>query len=94
MCSSDLVKIVFYNCNNNQAEDFLALVLQYAEFAEGFGIVTAGAIQDEQRAQDELMAISMKKSIEFEVSYLQTRMDTIARQLITSVVNSYALAHY
>lgn len=92
--AKDTVKIVFYNCNNNQAEDFLALVLQYAEFAEGFGIVTAGAIQDEQRAQDELMAISMKKSIEFEVSYLQTRMDTIARQLITSVVNSYALAHY
>ena len=46
-------------------------------------------VRDEKRIQSELNAIAQKKSLTFEVSYYQNRMNDIARQLILSAVPSF-----
>ena len=46
-------------------------------------------IRDHKRTQAEIMAIALKKSIEFDVSYYQQTADAIARQLITSATISF-----
>ena len=39
--------------------------------------------------EEELTTIALKKSIEYTISYQQSRMNTVARQLIRSAVPSF-----
>jgi len=79
---ADRVRITVYGLQNNAAIDFLNCVLAYSEFTDNFGIMSPPRILDGKRVQAELEAIAMKKVYEFEISYDQTRVDTVARGLI------------
>jgi hypothetical protein len=54
--------------------------------------VNTPIMRDEKRIQSELDLLAMKKTIEFDVSYYQTRTADIARQLILSAIVSYSFA--
>ncbi len=45
-------------------------------------MMSASAMRDEKRAQRELGVLAMKKTIEYRVSYYQTRANAVAQQLI------------
>lgn len=86
---ADIVKITMFGMRNFNALDFLDCVLQRSLDYEEFGIMNASAVRDEKRTQSELGAIAQKKSIQFEVSYYQNRMNDIARKLILSAIPSF-----
>lgn len=78
------VRVTLYGCNNNQAADFLDLVEQYSLDTDSFGILNMPTIRDGKKPWPEGMVIAQQKFVDFEVSYIQTRINDVARQLITS----------
>lgn len=80
------VRITLYGCNNNQAADFLDLVEQYTLDTDAFGILNMPTIRDGKKPWADGMVIGQQKFIDFEVSYVQTRINNIARQLITNAI--------
>lgn len=85
----DTVRVTLYGGRNNQASDFLNFVIQQSVNYGDFGIVNMPIIQDEKRGQVELNALAMRKTITFEVSYLQERMNNIARKYILSAIPTF-----
>lgn len=83
---SDRVRVTLYGLQSNEALDFLDAVLGYSRDTNDFGIMNMPVPRDGKRTQTELEAIAMQKVIEFEVSYLQTRTNDVARQLILSAL--------
>jgi hypothetical protein len=81
----DRVSITLYGCNNDVAQSLLYSLLQYSYDTEVFGILNMPVIRDEKETQIELQTLAQKKRIAFDVSYNQTDIRNIARQLITSV---------
>lgn len=81
---ADRVRVTLYGMTNQQAADFVNVVYQYSYYTDLMGIMSASPIRDAKRTQSELGIVAMKKMIEFEVSYYQTRVDEIARQFIQS----------
>lgn len=81
----DSVRVTLWGTRNNAAIDFLNAVYDYSSVSGNFGIMNVPSIRDEKRLQSELNIIGQKKVIDFEVSYLQHRMNTIAQKLIQSV---------
>lgn len=86
---ADVVKITMFGMRNFNALDFLDCVLQRSLDYDEFGIMNMPVVRDEKRTQSELNAIAQKKSLTFEISYYQNRMNDIARQLILSAVPSF-----
>jgi hypothetical protein len=87
---SDKVKITVYGLNNADALDYQDYVYRYmSDDGNLFGLMNMPVIKDEKRTQSELKIIAMKKSIEFEVSYYQTRVNDVARQFIKTVIPTY-----
>lgn len=80
------VRVTLYGCNNNAAADFLDLVEQYSLDTDSFGILNMPTIRDGKKPWPEGMVIAQQKFIDFEVSYVQTRINNIARQLITEAL--------
>ena len=78
------VRVTLYGCNNNAAADFLDLVEQFSIDTDSFGILNMPTIRDGKKPWTEGMLIAQQKFIDFEVSYVQTRINNVARQLITS----------
>lgn len=79
----DRVRITLYGLQNDAANDFVDFVGQYATLTRAFGIMSPWpAICDGKRAQPELQSIAMQKIVTFTVNYNQTRIQTIAQQLI------------
>jgi hypothetical protein len=89
--ATDNVRITLYGLNNAQALDFLDTVNQYSLDTDVFGIMNIPTMRDEKRTQVELQAIAMKKTIEFDVSYYQTRINDVARQLIEKAFIQYTV---
>lgn len=81
---ADRVRVTLWGTRNTDALDFIDSVNDYSLNTDHFGIMNMPVVRDEKRTQAELQAIAMKKTIEFDVSYYQTRANTVARQLITS----------
>jgi hypothetical protein len=69
-------------------------VNQFSVDTDALGIMSMPIMRDEKRGQMELQAIAMKKTIEFDVSYYQTRINDIARQLVESCVVQYEVSPY
>lgn len=91
----DRVRVTLFGLTNDQAADWLDLAIQYiGDNDRSIGLLNIPAIRDEKRTQVEIMAIAMKKTIEFEVSYLQTRVNDIARQHITCLTAQIAPAPF
>ncbi len=74
---------------NDDALDFLDCVLQRSLDYDEFGIMNMPVVRDEKRTQSELNAIAQKKTIQFEISYNQNRMNSIARELILSAIPTF-----
>ena len=83
------VKITIYGLRNFNALDFQDYILQYSIDSDAIGIMNIPVIRDEKRTQSEISILAMKKSIEFEVNYYQSRAQNIARQLILSVIPTF-----
>lgn len=81
---ADTVKITLWGTRNFNALDFVDCVNQYSLDVGLIGIMNIPVMHDEKRTQAELTTIAMKKSITFEVSYLQTRTQNVGRGLIKS----------
>lgn len=80
--AKETVKITIYGTRNYNALDFQDYVFQYSLNTDNIGILNMPIIQDEKVTQSEFGIIAMKKSITFDVSYYQSRVQDIARQLI------------
>ena len=87
---ADRVRITLYGMTNNLALDFIELVNRYSYDTDMIGIMSMSPMRDEKRTQSELGILAMKKTLEWEVSYYQTRADNLARALIQKVFVSVA----
>lgn len=91
--AQDHVRITLYGYDNDAALDFIDLVNQYSIDQDVIGIMGAiSIVKDEKRPQSEISAIAQKKTIEFDVSYYQTRINDLVRQLITSSPVTFTVA--
>lgn len=81
---SEHVKITIWGTHNNQALDFVACVNQWTLDKAIVGIMNMPVMRDEKRTQAELGTIAMKKTVDFEISYHQRRINDVARQFIKS----------
>lgn len=87
---SDRVRITLWGARNFSAADFLDMVYQFSsDFPGAFGIQNIPSIRDEKRNQTELFALAQKKTLDFDVSYLQQAMRNIAQQLLSTVIPSF-----
>lgn len=89
--ASDKVRVTLYGTRNFNAQDFVDLVLQYAQNGGAFGIMSQPIIRDAKKTQPELQVIAMKKTILFEISYLQSRIRDQALQVISSCIPSFGI---
>jgi hypothetical protein len=85
----DKIKLTLYGLNNNQAMDFLDFVNEYTLLTENMGIMNTPRVLDEKRTQAEMRIIAQKKTIEFEISYYQYRVNDISQQLILSCLPNF-----
>lgn len=90
----DIVEITIYGVRNNDALDFQDYVFQQSLNTETFGIMNIPIIKDRKRVQKEIGTIAIKKSMDFEINYYQSRAQAIARQLITSATCPVTIENY
>jgi hypothetical protein len=83
---SETVRITMWGLRNDQALDFVDCVYQYSADVSLFGIMNIPVVQDDKKTQAELGVIAMKKTVTFEVSYLQHRINTVGNQIIRSSI--------
>jgi len=86
---SDHVRITLWGARNTHALDFIDAVNQYSIDTGAIGIMNIPVVRDEKRTQSEMGIIAMKKTIDFEISYLQQRMNDVAQQTIRKAVPSF-----
>lgn len=86
----DVVRVTLYGLRNAAAIDFVDAVNNFTFNNPGLmGLMNSPVVRDEKRTQRELNTLSMKKTVVFEVSYLQQRVNDFALQHIKKVVPSY-----
>lgn len=88
---ADRVRVTLYGLRSDDALTFADMVLDYSLTTGTFGIMNGPAVRDEKRTQQELAAIAMKKTVEFEVSYYQSAMRQIALLTIQSAIPSFTV---
>lgn len=91
---SDWVKITLYGVDNARALMFQDFVNNQSLNTGTFGIMNMPAVIDEKDPQRELNAIAQKKSIEFQVSYIQSAMYSVAKQLILKALLQVNIGDY
>lgn len=80
---SDRVRVTLYGATNQVAADFFDLVYRYSYDLDLMGIMSdPTTIRDEKRVHTELGILAMKKTLDFRVSYYQSRVNATARQLL------------
>lgn len=82
--ATEEVEITLYGTNNTQALAFLDLVNQYSLDTDIIGMMSATLPRDDKRTQTELGVLAQKKTIRFEINYLQVAMPNVAQPLILS----------
>ena len=87
--ATDTVRVTLWGTRNFNAQDFVDCVNQYSLDYDVIGIQNMPIVRDEKRTQVELAAIGQKKTIEFEVSYYQSAVRDIARQIIQQAFVTY-----
>jgi hypothetical protein len=78
----DTVKIELFGVRNHDALNFVNYILDYSRNTGNIGLMNMPVMQDDKVTQPELTIIAQKKTITFEVSYFQTTVNNIARELI------------
>lgn len=87
----DIVRVTLYGTNNNSSADFVDFVNQFSLDNDTIGVMNMPILRDEKEAQPELLILAKKKSIEYEVSYYQSRARNIARQIITQAIPTFVV---
>lgn len=87
--SIDHVRVTLWGCNNAMAANFLATINQFSVDTGLIGIMNRPIPRDEKRTQRELLTIAQKKTIEYDVSYIQENIVDFTRQLITRVIPTF-----
>lgn len=87
----DKVKITIYGSRNTNALDYQDYIFNHSLNTDDIGIMNMPVIRDEKRTQNEISVVAMKKSIEFDVSYYQTRINTASRQFILQSIQTYLI---
>ena len=86
---SDRVTITFYGCRNSAVCDFIDCVERYTYDWDYFGIMEAFPVRDDKKTQPEMTVLSMRKTVEFMISYYQSRVNDVVRQLITTCIPTF-----
>ena len=86
---AERVRLTLYGFRNDEAMDLFDYVLHYSELTNLIGIMTPPVLRDDHRVQVELATMAMKKTLDLEVSYLQSRVREVARQIIQSTVTTW-----
>jgi hypothetical protein len=90
--SKDRVEITFLGLRNFNVQDFIDYVdVMAAQDNAPFGVMRQGLARDEKRFQNEISAIAMKKTVVYEVNYLQSRVRDVAEQFIKKVNVDYII---
>ena len=87
--AADTVRFTLYGLRNNQALDFQDYLFRYSLDTDDFGLMDTPIVRDEKMPQVEIGVLAMKKTFSMKVSYYQTRVNDIARQLILSCVPDF-----
>jgi hypothetical protein len=87
---SDRVKVTIWGLRNNDALDFQDYVNTFSlDDANLFGIMNIPVVRDAKRTQAELGIIGMKKEMNFEINYYQSRVNDISRKFILQSIQTY-----
>jgi hypothetical protein len=86
---SETVRITLWGLRNDQALDFVDMVTQYSMDRGVIGLMNIPVPRDEKRTQSELGTLAIKKVIDFEVTYLQHRVNDIAQQIIRKAIPNF-----
>lgn len=88
----DLVRVRLFGVRNQEALTWMDYVIQFMTERDNLmGLMSLTPMRDEKRGQAELGALAQRKSIEFEVSYYQTAVEAVARQLILHAVPNFII---
>jgi hypothetical protein len=90
---TDRVRITLSGIRNADAQSFLDCVYQFSQDYDYIGIMNIPVVRDENIPQSEVMVLSQKKTIIFDVSYYQTTVRSIARQMLLDFINTYMPRH-
>ena len=90
--AKDRVRVTLYGVRNDHALDFQRFVYQYMVDTDAMGLMDMQVARDHKRTQSELGIMAIKKTFEFRVSYIQTRVNDLARQLILHCIPTYTVA--
>jgi hypothetical protein len=80
--AADQVKITLWGLRNDEAMTFVDAIYQYSDMTDAIGIMNMPVVQDEKKTQAELQTLAQKKSVEFQVSYLQRSVRALAQQAL------------
>jgi hypothetical protein len=86
---TEKVRVTLYGLRNFNALDFVDFVSQFSVNTDLLGVMNQPVVHDEKKTQTELLAIAMKKTVEFEINYLQHRVNDVARQLILQAIPTF-----
>ena len=87
--TKDKVRVTTFGVNNDDIITFLNFVNQYSYDWNYIGMMNMPIIVDEKQTSPETETIAQKKTIEFEVSYLQETVRDIYRQFIHHCIVSF-----
>jgi hypothetical protein len=88
---ADKVRVTLWGLSNDRAMDFMDCFYQYSADVGVLGVMNMPVPRDDKRVQPELLTLSQKKTVDFDVSYNQSTMRNIARQLITAAIPTFII---
>jgi hypothetical protein len=80
--AADTVQLTLRGLRNNAAIDFMNWLMTYSVDTDNFGLMSMPIIRDDKETQKEFGILAQKKILTLEVSYYQTRLQRLSRQLI------------
>ena len=80
--AADRVRVTLYGLQSDEAIAFHNAILAYSRDTDNFGIMNMPIPRDEKRIEPGLQAIAMKKTIDYDVSYVMARVAQVGRRLI------------
>ena len=83
--STDHVRVILYGLTNDQALDWQDTVVEFSRDTNAIGMMSTSGLsvmRDDKKGQNEINALAMKKTIEYDVAYNQVRIRDVARQMV------------
>jgi len=88
---TEKVRVTTYGLRNAEVLDFCDYVQTQFFYSKRLGIMNMPVPRDEKQGQLEMGVLAQKKTIEYQVNYLQATARDIYRQLIESAVVTYTI---